>query len=280
MECRKYCGACCIAPSISSSIPGMPKGKPAGVRCVQLNSDNSCRLFGLPERPKVCSSLKPSKEMCGEYRQFALEYLYKLEELTKSGGINMGKILVFMYNDMADFEITYATHLLGHELSKEIVPCAYEKNTIKSKGGLLFAPIITVAEAKADDYEGFLIPGGWNPVVKTEILDLIKAFYTSGKLVAAICAGPRYLAKAGILDDVKYTTSIVEWTQARREAFNNEDDPFPRENFIDTRVVRDKNVITSKGISFVDFAIEIADYFGMFKEADDKEAFYDMITGK
>ncbi len=191
----------------------------------------------------------------------------------------MNKILVFLYDDMADFEISYATHLLGHELSKEIVPCAYEKKTIKSKGGLLFTPEITVAQAKADDFEGFLIPGGWNPVVKAEMLDLIKAFYTSGKLVAAICAGPRYLAKAGILDDVKYTTSIVEWTQARREAFDNEDDPFPRKNFLDTRVVRDKNVITSKGISFVDFAIEIADYFGMFKSPKDKEAFLKIISG-
>ena len=36
MECRIGCGACCIAPSISSPIPGMPDGKPAGVRCVQL----------------------------------------------------------------------------------------------------------------------------------------------------------------------------------------------------------------------------------------------------
>jgi putative intracellular protease/amidase len=192
----------------------------------------------------------------------------------------MNKILVFTYDDMADFEISYATHLLGHELQKEIIPCAYDKKTIKSKGGLLYTPAVTVSEAKADDYDGFIIPGGWNPVVKDEMLDLIRSFYSSGKLVAAICAGPRYLAKAGVLKDVKYTTSIVEWTQARREAFNNEDDPFPRENFIDTRVVRDKNVITSKGISFVDFAVEIADYFGMFKNPQEKEALFSTITGR
>ncbi|PAS17689.1 hypothetical protein CGT75_04930, partial [Vibrio cholerae] len=50
MDCRLGCGACCIAPSISSPIPGMPNGKPAGVRCVQLNEDNLCQLFGRPER--------------------------------------------------------------------------------------------------------------------------------------------------------------------------------------------------------------------------------------
>ena len=36
MDCRPGCAACCIAPSISSPIPGMPHGKPAGVRCIQL----------------------------------------------------------------------------------------------------------------------------------------------------------------------------------------------------------------------------------------------------
>jgi Fe-S-cluster containining protein len=27
LACRSGCGACCIAPSISSAIPGMPQGK-------------------------------------------------------------------------------------------------------------------------------------------------------------------------------------------------------------------------------------------------------------
>lgn len=83
MDCRVGCGACCIAPSISSPIPGMPDGKPAGVRCVQLTADNRCRLFGKPERPAVCSELRPSEEMCGHSRQEALDYLIRLERLTR-----------------------------------------------------------------------------------------------------------------------------------------------------------------------------------------------------
>ena len=191
----------------------------------------------------------------------------------------MDKILVFMYNDMADFEITYATHLLGHELSKQIVPCAYDYNPIKSKGGMIYLPAITVAEVAHKDYAGLLIPGGWNPIVKEELLILINEFFDSGKLLAAICAGPRFFAKAGILSKVKYTTSIVEWNLIRIEQFN-EEDPFPRENFINTRVVRDKNVITSKGISFVDFAIELADYFGHFKGESEKQELFSTITGR
>mgnify|MGYP001351558948 CR=1 FL=1 len=85
IDCRPGCGACCIAPSISSPIPGMPGGKPAGVRCVQLDDANRCRLFGQPERPPVCGQLMPSLEMCGAHEDagvHALLYLARLETLT------------------------------------------------------------------------------------------------------------------------------------------------------------------------------------------------------
>jgi Fe-S-cluster containining protein len=82
ISCRAGCGACCIAPSISSPIPGMPDGKPAGVRCVQLDEHNRCRLFGQPQRPAVCASLRPSSEMCGQTREQAMFYLAQLEKAT------------------------------------------------------------------------------------------------------------------------------------------------------------------------------------------------------
>ena len=83
MDCRVGCGACCIAMSISSPIPGMPKGKPACVRCVQLSEDNRCKLYGKPERPAVCSGLQASREMCGETSEEAYQYLAALEEMTR-----------------------------------------------------------------------------------------------------------------------------------------------------------------------------------------------------
>ncbi len=85
MNCRERCGACCTAPSISSAIPGMPHGKPAGVRCIQLDEHDRCRLFGRPERPAVCLSLQPSAAMCGHSREQALNHLAWLEEQTLPG---------------------------------------------------------------------------------------------------------------------------------------------------------------------------------------------------
>jgi hypothetical protein len=84
MECRNACAACCIAPSISSPIPGMAHGKPAGVRCVQLDDEDRCRLFGRLERPAVCSSLTPAAEMCGQSRSQAMAWLSALEGLTQA----------------------------------------------------------------------------------------------------------------------------------------------------------------------------------------------------
>lgn len=83
MNCHPHCAACCIAPSISSPIPGMPEGKPASVPCVQLTADLHCALFGRPERPAVCSSLQPSEAMCGDSREQAMRWLGRLEDATQ-----------------------------------------------------------------------------------------------------------------------------------------------------------------------------------------------------
>jgi Fe-S-cluster containining protein len=80
MECRKKCGACCITVSISSPIPGMPEGKPAGVRCIHLLDDFRCALYNSPDRPKVCGDFKAEPEFCGNTREEALHILYNLSK--------------------------------------------------------------------------------------------------------------------------------------------------------------------------------------------------------
>lgn len=82
MQCRKGCGACCIAPSISSPIPGMPNGKKAGERCVQLDQDNLCKLFGDARRPAVCEQFTADKDVCGVTRDEGLLLLTRLEQAT------------------------------------------------------------------------------------------------------------------------------------------------------------------------------------------------------
>jgi hypothetical protein len=61
----------------------MPGGKPAGMRCVQLDEANRCRIFGQPGRPAVCRQLQPSQEMCGVSAAEALVWLGRLERDTR-----------------------------------------------------------------------------------------------------------------------------------------------------------------------------------------------------
>ncbi|MGM0531677.1 MAG: YkgJ family cysteine cluster protein [Bacteroidota bacterium] len=84
MKCRKHCGACCIAPSISSAIPGMPEGKPAGVPCVHLTKDFLCALFHSPLRPDVCKNFTAEEAICGKKREEAMNILRNLEQASIS----------------------------------------------------------------------------------------------------------------------------------------------------------------------------------------------------
>lgn len=82
MQCRIGCGACCIAPSISSAMPLHPHGKPAGVRCLHLDADNRCSIFLQPNRPAVCRGFQPTEDACGQSNEEAMVILTEWERLT------------------------------------------------------------------------------------------------------------------------------------------------------------------------------------------------------
>ncbi len=82
MKCREGCAACCIAPSISSPLPLLPRGKPAGVRCPHLSPELKCELWLKPARPLVCGGFEASRDVCGGCREEALANLQELERLT------------------------------------------------------------------------------------------------------------------------------------------------------------------------------------------------------
>ncbi len=79
MECRK-CGACCIAPSISSNIPGMPEGgKSPNTRCIHLDDNMLCKIFTSPDRPRVCHESKADPVFCGKNFDEAIKIFNSLE---------------------------------------------------------------------------------------------------------------------------------------------------------------------------------------------------------
>lgn len=199
--------------------------------------------------------------------------------MPKKEEYEMDKILVFIFDNMTDYEIAFILHLLAADAGKEIVTIAYDDKIIRSRSGILYKPSKLVSEVLNEEAEGLIICGGWYGEARPELMQLINKLNLKKKLLGAICgAGTFFLAKAGVLKEVKYTTPINKWTSKHIEVFG-EEDPFPRENFVSGRVVRDKNIITAQGIAFIDFAIEICDWLSLFENQEDKDSFVKSIKG-
>jgi putative intracellular protease/amidase len=183
----------------------------------------------------------------------------------------MSKILCFIYDNMADFELTFSTHVLGTCAQQEIVPIAYSRDTVRSHPGVLYTPAATVREAlDFEDVSALIVPGGWNSEQREEITELIQKLNNEGKIIAAICAGSQYLARAGILNGRNYTTTLTKEYMEQQKI----EDPFPRDTFIDESIVADGNIITAVGAAFIKFGIEIADSLNLFDSPEQKKEFH------
>jgi len=129
----------------------------------------------------------------------------------------MNKILVFIFDGMTDYEITFITHLLNTSADKEIITIAYEDEIIKGRSGFLYKPSKVITEVLNEDVDGLIITGGWYGETKPELIELINNLNSKGKLISAICgAGTIFLAKSGVLHNVKYTTPVVEWSEKNK----------------------------------------------------------------
>lgn len=182
----------------------------------------------------------------------------------------MERVLCYMYKDMAEFEVIFALNILGYNPDIMICTIAEKKGPLQSKSGITYVPDFTVEEAlKLTDVEGLIIPGGWSDEPSPEFSKLITKLDEQEKMLAAICRGTVYLARANALEGVEYTTTYSEELVEELKVV----DPFDRENFVDENVVVDGRFITAKGHAFIDFAVEILDYFGMFEDDDDKDDF-------
>ncbi|EEL44555.1 4-methyl-5(B-hydroxyethyl)-thiazole monophosphate biosynthesis enzyme [Bacillus cereus Rock3-42] len=140
----------------------------------------------------------------------------------------------------------------------EIITAGLTKEMIISETGLQVQPHIELGEVRVEEYEGIIIPGG--DAIHMEdaevLFSVIRQFHEQEKLVAAICAGPYALAKAGLFKVISYTVTI-DYKKL---------DCFPVENFVYKEIVQHSNIITAQGHAFVPFGIAIASYFGVANE--------------
>ncbi|WZL80224.1 DJ-1/PfpI family protein [Vallitaleaceae bacterium 9-2] len=184
----------------------------------------------------------------------------------------MKRICLYIYDEMADFEVSLLVHVLKRDLGYEVITLSEKLEAVNSASGMQFTPHMKISDIQLEDVVGVIIPGGWMTGISNELISFIRRLNSDNKLIASICAAPWIVAKADVLNGIRYTTSITAWDDEKRKRFCI-DDPFEWENYLDERVVCDKNIITAKGIAFVDFAVEVLAYLGEFNSEDEKIEF-------
>jgi protease I len=112
--------------------------------------------------------------------------------------------------------------------------------TVHDDPGKTIRPDLEIADAKIDDYDALLLPGGVrNPdALRTNraAVALIKAFADAGKPVAAICHGPWLLVEA----DVVRGRRVTSWPSIRTDLRN------AGAEVVDQAAVTDGNIVTSR----------------------------------
>jgi protein deglycase len=179
----------------------------------------------------------------------------------------MKKVLVLIFPQFAEFEITVATDALAGSL--EIVTIAPSRDPVKGESGLRLLPDLAVDEVNPDEYEAIIIPGGQDmfQVRDNAALNiLVRKMYDDGKLIAAVCAGPYVLGQVGILNEVPYTTSFLREHRDFLGVFNEE-------NFRQVPVVEERNVITAEGMAYAEFGLLVAERLGV-KISDGRARFF------
>ncbi len=175
-------------------------------------------------------------------------------------------ICCYVYDGMADFEITLLMHRLKNTGKRQCVYISEDTKPIQAQSGLTFVPDQTIASVDMSEIEALIIPGGPINNTQNSICNLVTRLAEKGTLVAAICFAPQFLGRAGILNQYTYTTSCSEDKIKQLQV----EDPFNREQYRHQRVVIDRNVITAQGFAFVDFAMAVCNYLGIYEGNEER----------
>jgi 4-methyl-5(b-hydroxyethyl)-thiazole monophosphate biosynthesis len=173
------------------------------------------------------------------------------------------KTFVLLYDGFADFEI--APLLLLLKSKTDVTTFSFESGYQTSEEQLKVLIDKELSDVDANEIDLLIIPGG-NPEPhrdRTDLHDLLRAVHSNGKVIAAICGGPGFLAHAGLLKGLRVA-----------HGYSEEDAPRVFEGSVITNedVVVEGTVITARGQAYAEFAVEVCKQFGYFeteKEAAD-----------
>ncbi len=163
------------------------------------------------------------------------------------------KILVFIADGFEEVEaLTVVDYLRRLNIIVDMVSIS-ENHQVSGSHYIEVTTNKLISEIKHKDYDGLVIPGGMpgatNLKDNSQVIELVQKMHADNKMIAAICAGPIVLEKAGIIEG-KNITSYPNFEQKLKNS-----------NYKKDKTVRDGNIITARGPYFaVDFTFEIVDY--------------------
>ena len=176
----------------------------------------------------------------------------------------MKKVLCVIYPNFSLYEIASLTSTLALSFDITIDYVALDHSMVGSEDGLPCLPTKTLDQVRIEEYSCVILPGMVNigPALQDEKLILfLKGLDEQDVLIAAISSAPLLLAKAGLLNDTKFTGGI--W-----QNFFDYFEFLPRENFQPKVVVHDKNIITAIGFAHLEFARKVILDLGLAENTD------------
>ena len=176
----------------------------------------------------------------------------------------MKKALCIIYPNFSLYEVVCLTSTLALSFGIEIDYVGSDRCIITSEDGLACQPTRTLDEVVIEDYSCVILPGMINiaPALHDEkLISFLRSLNQQEILIAAISSAPILLAKAGLLNDTKFTGGI--W-----QNFFDYFEFLPRENFKAKAVLQDKNIITAVGFAHQEFARKVLLSLGLVGNAD------------
>lgn len=172
------------------------------------------------------------------------------------------KAHIFVYPGYVNFEVVLAAYFFKSVGDVEIV--GLTDDVVESAEGFPTKPHRVLADLSVEEVEVFIVPGG-DPAAlenKGEFYDFLAKLKGSECCIGAICAGPLHLARAGILDGRKFTTSLDPAAMPE----------FAKGEFVQELAVVDRNIVTANPEGYVDFALELGRLMDIYEdEADYQE---------
>ncbi|MCC6142490.1 MAG: DJ-1/PfpI family protein [Candidatus Hydrogenedentes bacterium] len=165
----------------------------------------------------------------------------------------MPKVLVPIAQGSEELEAVTIIDIL-RRAQVEVTVAGLEEAPVRMSRGVVIVPDMPLAQALALDFDMIVLPGGLPGAEHLgndpRVTDLVRQMAANGKYTCAICAAPRVLALAGVLEGRKVTAypGFID---------NGE---FPGVAYTGGAVQQDGKVITSRGPgTALDFALHLVE---------------------